>query len=261
MSESWAIVLLAVRRVVPIALVLTTLASCSSGGFSRSPEPGRTTATGSTTLQPFTPTDTVTPTDVEACVTARSLRVRAGPGTEFAIVGGLASGDCVLADAIDSSGEWLRVETTSGSGAPGGWISAEFVVLKGALESLGKAGPPTPGVAVLASPAATRRPSVASPRPLPTDTRWPTSTRTRAALVSTRWATATSGPSSGGGGGGGGSGTCSSSYVGVCLLVGIGDYDCAGGSGNGPNYVRGPVRVVGSDPFGLDRDGDGWGCE
>jgi len=44
---------------------------------------------------------------------------------------------------------------------------------------------------------------------------------------------------------------------------GVGDYDCAGGTGNGPNYVEGPVRVVnpGQDPFGLDRDGDGRGCE
>ncbi len=57
------------------------------------------------------------------------------------------------------------------------------------------------------------------------------------------------------------SGNCNSSYPDECLQDGIGDYDCAGGSGNGPNYVSGPVRVVGSDPFGLDRDGDGWGCE
>jgi hypothetical protein len=34
------------------------------------------------------------------------------------------------------------------------------------------------------------------------------------------------------------------------------DYDCAGGSGNGPKYT-GPVRVTGSDPYDLDRDGDG----
>jgi hypothetical protein len=39
------------------------------------------------------------------------------------------------------------------------------------------------------------------------------------------------------------------------------DVDCAGGSGNGPAYVSGPVRVVGSDIYGLDRDGDGVGCE
>jgi resuscitation-promoting factor RpfB len=37
------------------------------------------------------------------------------------------------------------------------------------------------------------------------------------------------------------------------------DYDCAGGSGDGPMYT-GLVRVTGSDPYDLDADGDGWGC-
>jgi beta-lactam-binding protein with PASTA domain len=54
---------------------------------------------------------------------------------------------------------------------------------------------------------------------------------------------------------------CHPSYEDECLKVGIGDYDCAGGSGNGPNYVQGTVRVVGPDEFDLDRDGDGFGCE
>jgi hypothetical protein len=39
------------------------------------------------------------------------------------------------------------------------------------------------------------------------------------------------------------------------------DVDCEGGSGNGPSYVRGPIHVVGSDPYDLDRDGNGVGCE
>jgi TolA-binding protein len=38
------------------------------------------------------------------------------------------------------------------------------------------------------------------------------------------------------------------------------DYDCAGGSGDGPKYT-GYVTVTGSDPYGLDSDGDGSGCE
>ena len=45
-----------------------------------------------------------------------------------------------------------------------------------------------------------------------------------------------------------------------CLPPGP-DVDCAGGSGNGPRYVDGPVSVKGSDPYGLDDDGDGVGCE
>lgn len=60
---------------------------------------------------------------------------------------------------------------------------------------------------------------------------------------------------------GSGQGDCHPSYEGACLKIGAGDYDCAGGAGNGPNYVRGPVRIVGPDEFGLDGDGDGLGCE
>jgi hypothetical protein len=52
---------------------------------------------------------------------------------------------------------------------------------------------------------------------------------------------------------------CHPSYSG-CLNPSASDYDCAGGSGNGP-YYTGPVQVYGSDPFDLDRDNDGWGCE
>lgn len=40
-----------------------------------------------------------------------------------------------------------------------------------------------------------------------------------------------------------------------------GDYDCAGGSGDGPNYVDGPIQITGGDRYGLDADGDGVGCE
>jgi hypothetical protein len=54
---------------------------------------------------------------------------------------------------------------------------------------------------------------------------------------------------------------CDPNYVGACLHEGIGDYDCAGGSGDGPNYVSGPIEVVGADEFGLDSDGDGIACE
>lgn len=54
---------------------------------------------------------------------------------------------------------------------------------------------------------------------------------------------------------------CDPNYEGECLKDGIGDYDCAGGSGNGPNYVYSEVRVVGVDVFGLDANGNGIGCE
>lgn len=53
---------------------------------------------------------------------------------------------------------------------------------------------------------------------------------------------------------------CDPNYAGACVPI-ASDVDCAGGSGNGPAYVQGPVRVVGNDIYGLDADGDGWGCE
>jgi len=53
---------------------------------------------------------------------------------------------------------------------------------------------------------------------------------------------------------------CDPNYSGACVPI-ASDVDCAGGSGNGPAYVRGPVRVIGRDIYGLDRDGDGIGCE
>ena len=54
---------------------------------------------------------------------------------------------------------------------------------------------------------------------------------------------------------------CHPSYEGACLDPTASDYDCAGGSGNGPRYVQGPVKVRPPDPFDLDADADGLGCE
>ena len=53
---------------------------------------------------------------------------------------------------------------------------------------------------------------------------------------------------------------CDANYGGVCVPI-ASDVDCAGGSGNGPAYVMGPVYIIGSDIYGLDRDGDGVACE
>ena len=55
--------------------------------------------------------------------------------------------------------------------------------------------------------------------------------------------------------------SCHPSYPGACLDPTASDYDCAGGSGNGPKYVQGPVQVRSPDPFDLDSDADGIGCE
>jgi hypothetical protein len=52
---------------------------------------------------------------------------------------------------------------------------------------------------------------------------------------------------------------CDPNYSG-CVPI-ASDVDCSGGSGNGPAYAVGPVTVIGRDIYGLDRNGDGVGCE
>src|ERR687894_720155 len=45
---------------------------------------------------------------------------------------------------------------------------------------------------------------------------------------------------------------CNPHYSGACVPIDRGDVNCAGGTGNGPEYVQGPVYVVGQDIYGLD---------
>jgi type IV secretory pathway VirB10-like protein len=53
---------------------------------------------------------------------------------------------------------------------------------------------------------------------------------------------------------------CDPNYSGACVPI-ASDVDCAGGNGNGPAYVQGPVTVTGSDIYRLDGNSDGVGCE
>jgi uncharacterized membrane-anchored protein YhcB (DUF1043 family) len=58
---------------------------------------------------------------------------------------------------------------------------------------------------------------------------------------------------------GDGEGNCTPGYS-PCLAP-ASDYDCAGGTGDGPKYAQGPIQVTGSDPYDLDSDNDGVACE
>jgi hypothetical protein len=53
---------------------------------------------------------------------------------------------------------------------------------------------------------------------------------------------------------------CDPNYTGACLQPNAVDYDCEGGSGDGPLYT-GQVTVVGTDHYGLDSNSNGVGCE
>jgi flagellar hook assembly protein FlgD len=56
---------------------------------------------------------------------------------------------------------------------------------------------------------------------------------------------------------------CTPGYSPCLVYHGGADYDCAGGSGNGPYYTSPGVvyTVKGSDIYGLDANGNGLGCE
>jgi len=52
---------------------------------------------------------------------------------------------------------------------------------------------------------------------------------------------------------------CHPSYS-PCVPI-ASDVDCAGGKGDGPAYVKGPIKIIGPDVYRLDSDRDGIGCE
>ncbi|TCO48137.1 hypothetical protein [Actinocrispum wychmicini] len=54
-------------------------------------------------------------------------------------------------------------------------------------------------------------------------------------------------------------GKCDPNYSG-CVPI-ASDVDCEGGGGNGPAFVKGPIRVIGKDIYDLDRDHNGIACE
>ena len=62
-------------------------------------------------------------------------------------------------------------------------------------------------------------------------------------------------PEGSGGGSGGGRGGCHPNYS-PCLPI-VSDLDCA----DVRRLGKAPVRVIGADPYRLDGDDDGWGCE
>lgn len=105
-----------------------------------------------------------------------------------------------------------------------------------------KATPKTTAPKTTTPKTTTPKPTTEKQKPKPTTTTKTTTSKTTTTKASAK-------PSGG----------CDSNYSG-CVPV-ASDVDCEGGSGNGPAYVAGPVRVIGSDVYGLDADKDGVGCE
>lgn len=178
-----------------------------------------------------------------------------------------------LSRSVDATGQgrtqirdsnWVVVSQTPPAGSPIDEGDAELAVVKDGEPSVCDAGAGEEAAAAPPSTIPTTTPAPSTTIRPTTTTQAPTTTTVPPTTVATTTATTTTQPppppttqalqplfpTS----------DCDPNYEGGCVPL-ASDVDCAGGSGNGPEYVRGPVRVVGNDIYGLDRDGDGYGCE
>ena len=95
----------------------------------------------STPTKSSTPTLTVTPspsitpslaTKVIGCVTSFQLSVRAGPGIEYALAGGLVKDQCIQLHAVSIDLAWAYIEEPDCKG----WISIKYLIIDGYLSVL-----------------------------------------------------------------------------------------------------------------------------
>ena len=68
----------------------------------------------------------------QATVNARSLRVRGAPSPDAAVVGGIKEGEVYDVIGLSSDGEWVQLAIPAIAGGEG-WVSANFVSVKGAI--------------------------------------------------------------------------------------------------------------------------------
>jgi hypothetical protein len=164
---------------------------------------------------------------------ARTKLLAAGAGTLLAVMLAIASAAAPAAPRVSAGGVAegaVAAPTTVPSTATSTTIASTTTTSTTAPTTTTTAPVPPP------SP-----PPTTPPRPVaqvPPPTKAPAAPRTTAA-------SAASG--------------CNANYSG-CVPI-ASDVDCAGGDNNGPAWVTGPVRVLGTDVYGLDADHDGLGCE
>ena len=86
---------------------------------------------------PGAATSTPPPGSVPATVQAQGINVRAGPGTDFPVVGGLGQGAQVRVLGRNEAGDWLQIQLPGGGR---GWVFAPLLSLSGDVEALPVAG-------------------------------------------------------------------------------------------------------------------------
>ena len=124
-------------------------------------------------------TTAVTPT------TTTDANLRAGPGTEFPIIGGTITGQAINIVGRNADGTWFRLDNT-------GWVFGELVANPPALDTVpvvNADGTPVEGAAPTPAPA----PAEGGGLPLPTPTPQPAGATTTGAAAATT-TTAATGP-------------------------------------------------------------------
>lgn len=175
-------------------------------------------------------------------------------GDVFSVRTGAAAGLLLLTVLLVGCGRAADTESVSIASASGPATTTTRAPLTTASTTAPTTAPtpttqaPAPTTTRAAAPTTTRKPT-------PTTTRAAAAPRTQAVAPAPRTRAtqpaAAQAPARSTG--------CDPNYSG-CVPIDS-DVDCEGGSGNGPSYVRGPVRVTGKDIYGLDADKDGIGCE
>ena len=169
---TWLATFLAADTQIPnLPIATQELIDQASG---TTPVPATTATVTATT--PLTPTTAVTPTAAATPVPAATTTVspttttdanlRAGPGTEFPIIGGTINGQAINIVGRNADGTWFRLDNT-------GWIFGELVANPPALDTVpvvNADGTPVEGATNTQAPAATPTPAAGGGLPLPTAT-------------------------------------------------------------------------------------------
>lgn len=122
--------------------VVTQPTATAQKTASPTPSPQKTISATVTPQQATTITATVTPTgtaksDVVTGIVNRDANLRAGPGTNHKIVGGVKAGQKITVASFDPDGSWLQMDN-------GAWIAAFLVDLDQQNQSVQKTAEPSP---------------------------------------------------------------------------------------------------------------------
>ena len=133
------------RLLFSSALIVYFFACCPCSTTSP-PTPIAKTATAQPLAVPTEtplPTDTPTPSPPLGKVTTSDLNVRAGPSTDYAIVGKLNLDDSVEVVGRNAASDWLQIVYPANSDGRG-WIAADYAKLTGSLETVPEVSAPPP---------------------------------------------------------------------------------------------------------------------